>query len=263
MVRGASMKDFEKKVVGVKIKNVKRRAKLLIIELSNGYSLVVHLKLTGQLIYISNFKSQKSKPQLKSQNLKYTHIVYRFADGSALLHNDMRQFGYVKLVKTDELSKLFQKERFGPEPLERSFTLELFKELLARKKKFHPAFRERRGKKIKPLLMDQTFIAGVGNVYAQEACFFAKIAPTRTVGSLTNKEIKKLYDGLKKILRDSVKHKGSSTDTYVDVKGKQGGYVPFLKVYQKEGKKCFRCGAKIKSIRLSGRGTCFCPRCQK
>lgn len=240
MVRGASLEEFEKKVAGAKVKDIKRRAKLLIIELSNGYSLVIHLKLTGQLIY-------NQEPQ------KHSHLIYHFTDGSVLLHNDMRQFGYVKLVKTSQFSKLFQKEKFGPEPLEKSFTLEKFKELLSKKKR----------SRTKPLLMDQTFVAGVGNVYAQEACFFAKIKPTRTVGSLTDKEIKNLYDGLKKILRESIKHKGSSVDTYVDIKGKQGGYLSFLKVYRREGKKCLRCGAKIKSIRLGGRGTCFCPKCQK
>ncbi len=240
MVRGASLKEFEKKVVGAKIKDVGRRAKLLIIELSSGYSLVIHLKLTGQLIF-------NREPE------KHTHLIYYFTDGSALLHNDMRQFGYVKLVKNSKIPELFQKEKFGPEPLDKKFTLEKFKELLNKKKK----------SKIKPLLMDQTFLAGLGNIYAQEACFFAKIKPTRTAGSLTDKEIKDLYEGFKKILRESIKHKGSSTDTYLDIKGKQGEYMPFLKVYQKEGKKCFRCGATIKSIRLNGRGTCFCPKCQK
>lgn len=240
MVRGASVKDFEKKVVGAKIKDIRRRAKLLIIELFNDYSLVIHLKLTGQLIF-------NQEPE------KHTHIVYYFTDGSMLLHNDMRQFGYVKLAKTSELSKLFQKEKFGPEPLDKSFTLEKFKTIL----------KEKRRAKIKPLLMNQTFIAGIGNVYAQEACFKAKIKPTRTAGSLTDKEIKDLYEGLKKILRESIKHKGSSIDLYVDVEGKQGGYAPFLKVYRREGQKCFRCDEKIKFIRLNGRGTCFCPKCQK
>jgi len=245
MVRGANVKDFEKKVVGTKIKDIKRRAKLLLIELSNGYSLVIHLKLTGQLIYnpISNIQYLTSK---------YTHIIYYFTDGSKLLHNDMRQFGYVKLVKTKDLPKLFKEEKFGPEPLDKDFTLEKFKSLL----------KEKGRAKIKPLLMNQTFVAGIGNVYAQEACFNAKIKPTRTAGSLTNKEVKDLYERLKKILREAIKHKGSSVDTYVDAEGKQGGYVSFLKVYRREGKKCLRCGAKIKSIRLAGRGTCFCPKCQ-
>ncbi len=246
MIRGANVKDFEKKVVGAKIKDIRRRAKLLVIELSNSYGLVIHLKLTGQIIYnpTSNIQHPTSK---------HTHIIYYFADGSMLLHNDMRQFGYVKLVKTKDLPRLFQEEKFGPEPFDKYLTLEKFKAMLKKKGRV----------KIKPLLMDQTFIAGIGNVYAQEVCFKAKIKPTRTAGSLTDKEIKNLYEGLKKILKESIKCKGSSVDTYVDIKGKQGGYAPFLKVYRREGRKCPHCGAKIKSIRLGGRGTCFCPKCQK
>lgn len=240
MIEGSTGKNFKRKVIGAKIKEVRRRAKLLLIELSNGYSLVIHLKLTGQLIF-------NRKPG------KYSHIIYYFSDGTKLIHNDMRQFGYVKLVRTKDLPKLFQKEKFGPEPLDKSFTLEKFKELLEKKKR----------SKIKPLMMDQSFIAGVGNVYAQEACFKAKIKPTRTVGSLTDKEIKDLYKALREILRKAIKYKGSSVDLYVDIEGKQGGYEPFLKVYRREGKKCSRCGAKIKSIRLGGRRTYFCPKCQK
>lgn len=245
MIQGVKAKEFEKIVAGAKIKGIARRAKLLIIHLSNNYSLVIHLKLTGQIIYLN----QKSK--LKDQ--KYAHIIYYFTDESVLLHNDLRQFGWVKIIKTSELEKYFQKEGFGPEPLEKNFTLEKFKKLLAGKLK----------QKIKPLLMDQKFIAGVGNVYAQEACWGAKILPTRLVKTLKEEEIENLYHYLIKILKESIKYRGSSVDTYVDTEGKQGDYVSKLKVYDREEKPCFRCGAKIKRITLAGRGTYFCPGCQK
>ncbi len=245
MVQGVSVKEFKKIVSGAEIVSVGRRAKLLIINLSNGYSLIIHLKLTGQLIY----ESQKSK--LKIQ--KHTHLIYYFVGDSVLLHNDLRQFGWVRLIKTSNLEKYFQKEGFGLEPLEKNFTLERFKEFLSKRLR----------QKIKPLLMDQTFLAGVGNVYAQEACFCAKILPTRLVKTLTEEEVFNLYQCLIKILKEAIKNRGSSVDGYIDAEGKRGDYVPKLKVYDREGQKCFRCGNKIKKITLAGRGTHYCEFCQK
>lgn len=245
MIQGVSALEFKEKIVGTKIEKIWRRAKLLIINLSSNYSLVIHLKLTGRLIYLS----QNSK--LKTQ--KYLHIVYYFDDDSVLVYSDWRQFGYVKLIETKKLDDLFKKEKFGPEPLEKNFTLEKFKKLLAEKPR----------QKIKPLLMDQTFLAGVGNVYAQEACFCAKILPTRVVRTLKEKEISDLYHCLIKILKESIRYRGSSVDTYVDVEGKTGEYVSRLKVYDREKEKCFRCADQIKKMTLAGRGTYFCPECQK
>lgn len=245
MIQGVGVKLFKKLVTGAKIENVARRAKLLIIHLANGYSLVIHLKLTGQIIYrphqVADLKAQKP------------HLVYYFTDGSVLLHNDRRQFGWVKLIKTSELEKYFTQEGFGPEPLEKNFTLEKFKELLFKKP----------SQKIKPLLMDQTLLAGLGNIYAQEACWGAKILPTRIVKTLKQKEISDLYHCLIKILKESIKYRGTSVDAYVDIEGKQGSYVPHLKVYGREGKPCFDCQAKIKKMILAGRGTYFCQKCQK
>ncbi len=243
MIYGIKPEEFKKRVVGAKIEKISRRAKLLIIQLSNGYSLVIHLKLTGRLL----FKKKLEKEDEKS------HIIYEFSDQSFLLHHDFRQFGWVKLIKTLELEKYFAKEGFGPEPLDKSFTLEKFKDLLSKKPR----------QKIKPLLMDQTFLAGVGNVYAQEACWGAKILPTRIVKTLKEKEISDLYHYLIKILKEAIRYRGSSVDAYVDIEGKQGEYVPKLKVYNREGEKCFRCFGKIKKITLAGRGTYFCPVCQK
>lgn len=245
MIQGLKAKEFEKLIKGAKIENVDRRAKLLIINLSNNYSLIIHLKLSGQIIYQSKTLNLKSK--------KHTHLIYYFTDGSILLHNDLRQFGWVRLIKTSELEKYFQKESFGPEPLAKDFTLEKFKELLNQKPR----------QKIKPLLMDQTFLAGIGNVYAQEACWGAKILPTRLVKTLEEKEITDLYHCLIKILKEAIRYHGSSVDDYLDAEGKEGEYVARLKVYGREGEKCSRCGEKIKKITLAGRGTYFCQSCQK
>ena len=245
IIKGVPVNDFKQRVPGATVKNVRRRAKLLIIELNNGYGLLIHLKLTGQLIFIKT---------LKHENIKtFTHLIYYFSDQSCLLHNDLRQFGYVKLIKTADLENIFLKEKLGPEPLSKSFSLEKFKELLSAKPRA----------KIKPLLMDQSFIAGVGNVYAQEACWCSRILPTRIVKSLKEKEIARLYNCLLKILKEAIKYKGSSVDTYVDINGEQGSYISKLKVYARENEKCWRCGGKIKKMTLAGRGICFCSHCQK
>ena len=232
--------EFIKIIKNAKIKDIQRRAKLLIIKLSNGYNLVVHLKLTGQFIY-------------EIQDIKYTHLIFTFEKGDKLFFNDLRKFAFVKLLDNKELKELLTKENFGPEPLEKNFTLDIFQNLLTQKKKA----------KIKPLLMNQEFLAGVGNIYASESCFYAKILPTRPAGNLTKKEIKELYQGLRKILSAAIIRKGSSVNQYIDIYGKKGEYVPFLKVYNRQGKLCLRCGTKIKKITLAGRGTYFCPGCQK
>ncbi len=235
-----SLAKFKKIVSQAKIKDVSRRAKLLIIELSNGYCLVVHLKLTGQLIF-------NGKPG------KHTHLIYFFTDGSRLVHNDLRQFGFVKVVPKKELADFLEKEKFGPEPLSKKFTLSLFKELL----------NKRKNAKIKPLLMDQRFVAGIGNLYADEILFSARVRPIRQAKTLKEKEIKKIYQGIKRILTLAIKRQGSSVEYYLDAKGKKGNYLPLVKVYQRTGQPCFVCQTKIKRLKIGGRSAHFCPKCQK
>ncbi len=252
MVKGATVKAFKKILQGMIIKKVARRAKLLIIDISNGYSLIIHLKMSGQLIF-SGGRASGARDFVHENIKTFTHIIYYFTDNSCLLHNDMRQFGYVRLIKTADLEKFFTEKGFGPEILSKSFTLKKFEQLLSHKTR----------SKIKPLLMNQSFIAGVGNIYAQEACWCAKILPIRLVKDLKEKEIKRLYNCLLKILKAAIKHKGTSTDTYLDVSGQEGEYSSRLKVYGRQNKKCLRCGRRIKKITLNGRGTCYCPGCQK
>ncbi len=247
MVKGISIPEFKTKIEGVKIKGISRRAKLLIIQLENNLSLLIHLKLTGQLIFHPFLKEEDEKV------LKSARLVYYFNDGSLLLHNDLRQFGFVKLMNEEEFKKFFLKEKFGPEPLEKEFSFEKFKEILAKKRR----------RRIKPLLMDQKFLAGVGNVYANEACFCASLNPTRVVKDLKDEEIKRLYHCLLEILKEAIKYKGTSADAYVDASGRRGNYLLKLKIYGRESEKCFRCQGKIKRIVLFGRGTFYCPKCQK
>jgi formamidopyrimidine-DNA glycosylase len=250
----ADLKKFKQSITGAEIKDVRRRAKLLIIELSSGYCLVIHLKLTGQLIYKAQGQSSEDCPLGTVLESKHTHIIYIFTDGSQLLHNDLRQFGYVKLVPTNQLTELLEKEeKFGPEPLDKKFTLDLFKQLLTKNPRA----------KIKPLLMNQTFIAGIGNIYSDEILFYAGVQPTRKVQTLKPEEIKKIYQGIKKILPAAISRRGTSADKYIDTAGQEGEYLPLLKVYQREGQPCVRCGTKIKRLKLGGRSAHFCPRCQK
>lgn len=232
--------EFKKIVERAEINNISRRAKLLIIELSNGYNLLIHLKMTGQLIF-------------NGEENKHTHLIYYFKDGSYLLHNDLRQFGFVKLVDESGLKEYLAKQNYGLEPLSKEFTLSLFKELLAKRKK----------SKIKPLLMDQRFIAGIGNLYADEILFYAGVRPTRRAGKLTQAEIKKIYQQIKNVLKLGIRKKGSSAENYLDSNGQKGNFVPLIRVYQKTGQPCKKCGAKIKRIKIGQRSAHYCPKCQK
>ncbi|MBU1176867.1 bifunctional DNA-formamidopyrimidine glycosylase/DNA-(apurinic or apyrimidinic site) lyase [Patescibacteria group bacterium] len=234
------LKKFKNLVKEVKINNITRRAKLLIVELSNNYYLIIHLKLSGQLIFNGIIS-------------KHTHLVYYFTKKNILIHNDVRQFGFVKVISKDELDDFFEKERFGPEPLSNKFNLKLFKELLLKRKK----------SKIKIILMDQKFIAGIGNIYSDEILFFAGVLPSRKVETLKNNEIKRIFQGIKEILKLAIKKRGTSSRDYFDIYGKKGNYVPLLKVYQRGGKSCFSCKSKIKRIKMGSRSAHFCPKCQK
>ena len=231
-------RQLEEKIVGKEldgkeIAKVRRRAKLLIIDFSDGSSLVFHLKLTGQLIF-------NGKPT------KHTRHIFKFSDGSQIIFNDARKFGWWKKVKdTKNIERAF-----GPEVLE--IDLKTFKNLL----------KKRPRAKIKPLLMDQKFIAGIGNIYSDEILFAAKIHPLRQAKTLTGKEVKDVFQNIKKILEKAIEHHGSSVEYYLDVCGQKGDYLKYHKVYQKEGEKCFRCRTIIKRIKINGRSAHFCPKCQ-
>lgn len=232
--RQLSQKIVGRKLDGQKIVGVRRRAKILIIDFDDGSSLIFHLKLTGQLIF-------DGKPS------QHTRKVFNFEDGSQLIFNDVRKFGWWKKVKE---TKTIEKE-FGPEALTVSF--DIFKKLL----------NQRPRAKIKPLLMDQKFIAGIGNIYSDEILFAAKVYPLRLVRTLAGKEIEKIFRNMKKILGEAIKYHGSSVEYYLDARGQKGGYLKYHKVYQKKGEKCSRCGNIIKRLRIGGRSAHFCPRCQK
>lgn len=236
-------KNFQgdpKNILG-RIVEIKRRAKQLIFCLDNNYLFALHLKLTGQLVY------SKKIPEKITKN---THVVFYFQDGSGLLFNDYRKFGFVKVMKTADLENYIKNQKLGPEPLELSF--EQFQQLLQKKRK----------SRIKQTLMDQAFISGLGNIYAQEACYQAGILPIRTISSLSTKETERLYQAIKEILNSAIEYKGTSFDTiYVQLSGQPGRYDQFLKVYHQEA--CLKCKTKLKIVKLNGRSTYYCPGCQK
>lgn len=234
VVKQPKPKDFIKALEGVVIKGILRRGKLLIFELSAGKSLAVHLRMTGQLIYPGN-------PKL-------SRVSFKLSDGKILDYRDRRLLGELRLVnRWQDLAFI---KGLGPEPFD--ITQEKFKEMLDKKKT-----------KIKPLLLDQTFISGVGNLYAAEALFRARINPVRPAASLSDEEKELLLKEIIETLKEAIKYKGSSVDQYVQLSGEQGGYVKHHKAYGREGKPCLVCKTPIKRISLAGRGTYFCPRCQK
>ncbi|MBU1179387.1 bifunctional DNA-formamidopyrimidine glycosylase/DNA-(apurinic or apyrimidinic site) lyase [Patescibacteria group bacterium] len=243
LLKGISKEKFIKLVKGAKIIDVSRRAKLLILQLSNKNNILFHLKMTGRMLLVGK----------KEAPTKHTHIVFELAGSRNLFFEDYRRFGFVKLMNDAEMEKYFEKERYGPEPLSANFSYKIMKACLSA----HPA------KKIKPLLMEQSCIAGIGNIYASEICFYARVSPERRIKDIKEAEFKKIYQGTKKILRLAIASKGSSSDAYLDTYGKKGKFVPKLKVYGREGDKCIGCAGKVRKYKLAGRGTYFCPSCQK
>jgi len=234
VIKEPKKEDFLKNLLGTTIKKVLRKGKLLIFELSSAKSLTIHLKLTGQLIYPGN--SNQSR------------VSFRLSGNKWLDFNDRRLLGELRLVNDWQELKLVRE--LGPEPFDLS--IDRFKQMLNSRKT-----------KIKPLLMDQAFISGIGNLYAAEALFRAKIHPGRSSSSLSEKEKQILLNKIKAVLQQAIRYKGSSVDQYVQLSGNPGDYVKYHKVYDRKEKPCFICRTPIRRINLSGRGTYFCPKCQK
>ncbi len=234
VIRQPSAAEFIRSLEGATIKSILRRAKLLIFELSNGKFLTIHLKMTGQLVFPGGGKKSR--------------VVFHFSGGSAMDFNDQRLFGELRLVS--DWKKLKFVQGLGPEPFD--LTYANFRSMLFKKKT-----------KIKPLLMDQSFISGMGNLYAAEILFRAKINPVKSAQGLTEVEKARLYQKIQEVLTNAIKYGGSSVDDYVRLSGKRGNYARFHQVYGRMNKPCFICKTKIQRFTQGGRGTYFCPKCQK
>jgi len=251
-----SPEDVASFVVGAKVLLVARRAKVLLIELSSKYSLVIHLKMTGQLVFRGEHNFGAGHPNdslIGKLPDKTTHVTISFEDGTKLFFNDQRKFGWVRVFPTAEVPNIDFFQKVGPEPLDSSFTPDIFYERLQRRKNSN----------IKAVLLDQTVLAGIGNIYADEALWDAKIHPATSVKDITKAQSDILYKGLIDVLRLSIEKGGSTDRNYVNAEGKKGSYISFARVFRREGKPCPRCDTTIEKIRVAGRGTHFCPYCQR
>ncbi len=248
--------DVNQFLIGASITDVRRRAKVLMIDLSTGYSLLIHLKMTGQLVFVGDTRFGAGHPNDSLVNElpdKSTRVTLTFKDGSALFFNDQRKFGWMRLMPTIEIPNINFMQKVGPEPLADTFTPQEFMQRFARRAKTT----------IKAALLDQSVVAGVGNIYADESLWGAKIHPQRLVGSLTEQEYSALYTELRAVMNLAVEKGGSSNSTYVNAEGKKGSYMDFARVFRREGLPCPRCGTTIEKTRVAGRGTHICPHCQQ
>lgn len=251
----------QKDVIGTKVETIFRHAKMIEVDLSNGKALLIHLKMTGQLVFDEKAgdKTKRvagghpSKDWVADLPNKFTHVIFRFKDGSVLYFNDLRKFGYIKVYDQEDLKKTKELKDLGPDP----FTKELNEEYLMR------IFSRRPKIKIKQIVMDQTVISGVGNIYADESLFCAGISPLRLVKDIQRSEITKLIECIRKVLKLGLEHGGSSENTYVNIEGKKGQMQNYFKIYRKTGEACPRGCGIVKRVVVGGRGTHFCPDCQK
>lgn len=277
--------EVEQFAVGHKISNVARRAKVLLIELDSEYTFVIHLKMTGQLVFTGSNRtdigqssesrvadSNSPKKQTKNSSAperfgaghptdslvgnlpdRSTRVIFEFSDGSHLYFNDQRKFGWVKLYPTLEVPNIDFMRKVGPEPLEDSFSSDDF---IAR-------IRRRNGTTVKAAILDQTVLAGVGNIYADESLWAAKIHPATRVRDVTDQQLATLLAEIKFVLKLSIEKGGSTDRNYVNAEGKKGSYIDFARVFRREGEPCKRHpDVLIEKIRVAGRGTHICPVCQ-
>ena len=234
VIKECKKQEFVDGLRNVRIKEILRKGKLLIIELSSGQALTVHLKMSGQLVYPGDAKNSR--------------VSFRLSGSKWLDFNDKRLLGELRLLADWRHLRFIR--QLGPEPFD--LTADKFKQMLADKRT-----------RIKPLLMDQTFICGIGNLYAAEALFMARIHPGRPAFSLSDTESKRLFKEVNSVLRKAIKYKGSSMDQYVQLSGSAGNYVRHHMVYGRKGEPCFICKTPITRISIAGRGTYFCSKCQK
>lgn len=248
--------DVDVYMIGATVQSVARRAKVLLIELSSGYSLVVHLKMTGQLVFRGehNFGAGHPNDSLVGDLPdRSTRVQVMFKDSGTLFFNDQRKFGWMKLLPTDQVMELPFFQKVGPEPLEEAFSFEIFRERLLRRK----------NTTIKAALLDQTVLAGVGNIYADESLWAAKIHPLTRVKDVPNAKLEVLHKEIIAVLRLSIQKGGSTDKNYVDAEGNKGSYLAFANVFRRNGQSCNRCGHEIIKLRVAGRGTHICSYCQK
>ncbi len=250
----ASIDSF---LINSKILSIRRRGKVIIINLDSDYSLVIHLKMTGQLVYKDGEKrfgaGHPNDSLVGKLPDKSTRVIITFKDKSVLFFNDQRKFGWIKLIPTIEVPNIDFFKKIGPEPLEKSFTWKVFQDQLSK----------RPNSLIKAALLDQTVVAGIGNIYADESLWGAKIHPSTRVRNVSLPKVKLLHESIIDVLNLSIEKGGSTDKNYVDAEGKKGSYLKFAKVFRREGLDCPRCSTVIIKLRIAGRGTHICPKEQR
>jgi len=262
-ISGNQVKEFVALLTSQRFVSVKRRAKLLIFDLSGPLSILVHLKMTGQFIFENKELRKKTGGTYRLLNKlsapkellpsKHTHVIFYLTDGSILYFNDVRKFGYIKIVRDSEIGQVKELNEYGPEPLDKGFTFDVFEKNIAKRPKG----------KIKQVIMDNKVVVGIGNIYSDEILFHAKVRPTRTVSSLSEKEQKAIYNQIRPVLEKGIKAKGSSVGDFVRTDGSWGKMGKFHFVYGRKGSPCKVCGTAIESLKIGGRTGSYCPRCQK
>lgn len=248
--------DIDRFVVGSTIVAVRRRAKMLIVDLSSEYSLLIHLKMTGQIVFRGEENWGAGHPNdsfLGQLPDRSTRVIFTLSDGNTLFFNDQRKFGWIKLYPTMSINDLPEITKLGPEPLIGDPTEEFIRRI-----RRHPRIA------VKAAILDQTTIAGVGNIYADESLWRAQIHPQTKVSQLEDDDLKKLLTCIQEVMNTSITAGGSTARNYVKADGSKGDYLDkFAAVYNRTNSPCFRCGREIIKTKVAGRGTHYCPYCQQ
>ena len=251
-------KNKIKKIIGLKIKKISRRSKFLLFFFDDNTVMLVHLGMTGKFFFV-NQKNTKYKTSFyydinEDKDKKHDRVIFNLSGNQKLIYNDIRKFGFIKLVKKLNLDQNLHLKNLGPEPLEKKFNFSYFKQYIINK-----------NRSIKDLLMDQKFISGLGNIYVNEILFFSGIKPLKKVKNLSESEIRKIIKFTKKILRKAIALGGSSIKNFSSDNGKKGLFQQHFRVYGKKGDKCSKksCGNKIIKFVISNRATFYCDKCQK
>ena len=245
-------------LIGLKLLSIKRRSKYLLFFFTKGIVMIAHLGITGKFFVVSK-KNIKSKTSYyynidEEKDKKHNHLIFIFKNGSKLIYNDVRKFGFIKLDLINKFKENNHLKNLGPEPLEKYFNFKYVKSYLTGRKRI-----------IKDLLMDQKFVSGLGNIYVNEILFYSNVKPTKIVSKLVDFEIKEIIKNTKKILKKAIKFGGSSIKNFENSSGKEGSFQQYFSVYAQKGEECSNsdCNERIKKIVLSNRASFFCPKCQK
>ena len=246
------------KLEGLRLKGIERRSKFLIFFFDESYLMLVHLGMTGKFFFVNKSKKIHKTSFYynidKKKDRKHDHIIFFLEKKQKLIYNDVRKFGFIKIIKLDDFKSNIHLKYLGPEPLKKNYNFKYFKKYIKGKKR-----------PVKNLLMDQKFVSGLGNIYVNEVLYLSGVKPMRKVKNLKNTEIKKIIFFTKKILRDAIKFGGSSIKDFSTIYGKKGTFQQHFRVYGKKGEKCSNtdCNKSIIKINISNRGTFYCSRCQK